>query len=163
MTSLKRSGGFTLPPAAHDLTGPLFASASISDADVSIEIRDVFKKNRYVADPHTAVGLVAARRCATFSKNNSKTVSVCLATASPGKFPQAVLEAINGKRSSSSKNAIIQFKDFAPKPLLDVQGLPRRCLIVPMRQNFIEEGVQGVRRAIESRASATVLKKYSKL
>ena len=43
----------------------------------------------YLLDPHTAIGLAAARECS----NNKSTPMITLATAHPAKFPDAVKAA----------------------------------------------------------------------
>ena len=55
-------------------------------------IREVARETGYVCDPHTAVGIAAARR-----QHTDGIPVVTLATAHPAKFPDAV-EAATGKR-----------------------------------------------------------------
>lgn len=67
-----------------------FSSASI-DQDLTVEtIRDVFKESGYVVDPHTAVGIAAARKLKNAIPEGPV---VCLSTAHPAKFPDAVRKA----------------------------------------------------------------------
>ena len=47
-------------------------------------IADVYRRNGYVVDPHTAVGIAAAKRFRVEGP------MVCLATAHPAKFPESV-------------------------------------------------------------------------
>lgn len=54
-------------------------------------MRDIHERYGYVADPHSAVGIEAARRA---SKTANGARPVCIATAHPAKFPEAVIEAI---------------------------------------------------------------------
>lgn len=66
--------------------------ATAVDADATVDaIRRTYREHGYVADPHTAVGLAAAER---FSADGPV---VCLATAHPGKFPQAINEAVGAE------------------------------------------------------------------
>lgn len=66
-----------------------FASASVSD-DVTCEvIREVFNETEFLLDPHTAVGVKAARQC----NANPLVPMITLATAHPVKFSDAVLKA----------------------------------------------------------------------
>lgn len=66
-----------------------FASASVND-DVTCEvIREVFEDTEFLIDPHTAVGVKAARECNT----NKNIPMITLATAHPVKFSDAVLKA----------------------------------------------------------------------
>ena len=67
----------------------LWTSARIDDEKTLSTISDIYNLTGDLVDPHTAVGIAAA-------KERRKCVDspiVCLATAHPGKFPEAVLEA----------------------------------------------------------------------
>ncbi len=67
----------------------IFASASVDDETTCAVIREVFAENEFLIDPHTAIGVKAAREC-----NTDKSVPmVCLATAHPVKFADAVKKA----------------------------------------------------------------------
>ncbi|MGP4843574.1 threonine synthase [Marinobacter sp. 1Y8] len=64
----------------------LFDSAAVDDEATCQTISEVFKKNEYLLDPHTAIGVNAARSC-----RRDKTVPmITLGTAHPAKFPDAV-------------------------------------------------------------------------
>ena len=52
-------------------------------------IRSTYQDSGYLLDPHTAIGLAAARECS----NNKTTPMITLATAHPAKFPDAVKQA----------------------------------------------------------------------
>ena len=66
-----------------------FASISVSEDETLTTIRQFYQEHNYLLDPHTAVGVKAAQECC--SKNIPV---VCLATAHPAKFGDAVLNAI---------------------------------------------------------------------
>ncbi len=63
----------------------LFLAAAISEEQTVEQIRVTYEASGYVLDPHTAVGVYAARDFPD---------TVCLATAHPAKFGDAVKEAI---------------------------------------------------------------------
>jgi threonine synthase len=64
-------------------------TACAVDTEATItEIKDTYARSGYVLDPHTAVGVVAARRLKRAGP------IVCLATAHPAKFPESVDEAL---------------------------------------------------------------------
>ncbi len=65
-----------------------FVSASISEAEVMETIRTFHRDGDYLLDPHTAVGVRAGL---TF--RSEKRPMICLATAHPAKFGEAVHEA----------------------------------------------------------------------
>jgi threonine synthase len=67
---------------------PVFAAAAVDDAATINVIRDVYERYGYLVDPHTAVGIGAARAVAREGER-----IVCLSTAHPAKFPDAVRRA----------------------------------------------------------------------
>lgn len=62
-----------------------FAAASVSDAETLEEIRSTYESTGYILCPHTAVGVRAARELPE---------AICLATAHPAKFNEAIQQAI---------------------------------------------------------------------
>lgn len=72
----------------------LFDSDAVSDKDTSDTIREVFQQNAYLLDPHTAIGVRAARNC----RRDVSIPMITLGTAHPAKFPDAVTESgVNAK------------------------------------------------------------------
>ena len=67
-----------------------FISASIDQEETVSTIRDLYNKAGYVIDPHTAVGVAAFNR---LKGELGGGPVVCLATAHPCKFPEAVARA----------------------------------------------------------------------
>ncbi|MEK9900406.1 MAG: threonine synthase [Rhodospirillaceae bacterium] len=84
-----RDGG-TLPGAAELREGAraLFEGQRVDDAETLDVIRNVHAEKGILLDPHTAVGVGAARKTARDGHKR-----VVLATAHPAKFPDAVEEA----------------------------------------------------------------------
>ena len=68
-----------------------FASASIGQSETIETIRDFYKRYSYILDPHSAVGVAAALR---LKREFNDGIFICLATAHPAKFPDAVKRAI---------------------------------------------------------------------
>jgi len=66
-----------------------FASKSVNQAETLDTIRQFHQEHDYLLDPHTAVGVNAAQECCS-----DNIPVVCLATAHPAKFGDAVLQAI---------------------------------------------------------------------
>ncbi len=75
--------------APHD---PTMVGASLDDDATLDEIADLYHRTGYLADPHTAVGIGAARACRAADDDGDRPV-VCMATAHPAKFPDAVEQA----------------------------------------------------------------------
>ncbi len=94
--------------------------AAVSEEETMAMIGDVYARDRYVLDPHTAVGIAAAKR---FQRPEPV---VCLATAHPAKFPESVNAAIG--------------KDVAHHPALDgLVDLPERKTSLPADVDAVKE------------------------
>jgi threonine synthase len=78
---------------------PVFLAASLDDAATLAEIAALYEQTGYLADPHTAVGVGAARACGLVPGDGEGLPVVCMATAHPAKFPDAV-ERSTGVRPS---------------------------------------------------------------
>jgi len=63
-------------------------ATSVDTQETLATIADVYRRENYLIDPHTAVGVAAARRLAL------EAPMVCLATAHPAKFPESVDRAV---------------------------------------------------------------------
>ncbi len=64
----------------------LFDSHAVDDEQTCKAIKAVFDESEELLDPHTAIGVVAAREC----RRDASVPMVTLATAHPVKFPEAV-------------------------------------------------------------------------
>jgi len=67
----------------------LFASYAVDDQTTCEVIAEVFESTEYLLDPHTAIGVKAAREC----RRSASVPMVTLATAHPVKFPDPVVKA----------------------------------------------------------------------
>ncbi|WP_049722241.1 threonine synthase [Gilvimarinus polysaccharolyticus] len=84
-----KSGEMHLDEKALERARGLFASHRVDDERMLEVIRDVFESTEYLLDPHTAIGVEAAR----VTRRDQNVPMVCLATAHPAKFPEAVQKA----------------------------------------------------------------------
>ena len=89
LEDLDKEGGLTFSENEIAYIRRLFAAHAAPEADVAEAISALVSETGYLADPHTAVGLVAAAQ----EHASSETPAVTLATAHPAKFPDAVREA----------------------------------------------------------------------
>ncbi|MGA0839253.1 MAG: threonine synthase [Pseudomonadales bacterium] len=89
-----------------------FVATAVDMAETSATIHAVYAESGYVIDPHTAVGLAAARRLPYAGP------TVCLATAHPAKFPEAVDAAVGSPVARHER-------------LESLRGLPARTTPVP--------------------------------
>ncbi len=103
----------------------VFDAVAVSDGETLEQIRATYHASGYLLDPHTAVGVRAARL---------HPGAVCLATAHPAKFVEAVREAIGQEPE-------------APPSLRGLMGKETRCALLDA-----EEGA--VRAYLESRLVA---------
>ena len=90
MMSLAQSGGFDLPADALSRFREKFGAARIDEPTTIETIASLYRDAGYLADPHTAVGIAASRA----RRADPATPMICLATAHPAKFPDAMLAAV---------------------------------------------------------------------
>ena len=55
-------------------------------------MKKTYKDNGIMLDPHGAVGVAALEK---YRKKHGKMLSICMETAHPGKFPEAMKKALN--------------------------------------------------------------------
>lgn len=84
-----KSGSMSLSDKALSTARELFTSYRLGDEETIDVIRDVFEDTEYLLDPHTAIGVQAARK----TRRRQDIPMVCLSTAHPAKFPEAVRKA----------------------------------------------------------------------
>ncbi|MEM7287869.1 MAG: threonine synthase [Actinomycetota bacterium] len=89
MTTFRETGTVAIDPYKLGALRESWDGARLDDEDTLQEIRLEVVRSGEILDPHTAVGLGAARRC-----GRGGAPMVVLATAHPAKFPAAIEEAI---------------------------------------------------------------------
>ncbi len=89
MQTFKDTGTLALDPAVLDKARSLFSSYRLDDAETKRVIAEVFGDTEYLLDPHTAIGVQAGRQ----TRRSNSVPMICLATAHPAKFPEAVKES----------------------------------------------------------------------
>jgi threonine synthase len=90
MANLKQSGALTVPPGALARIREDFDATRVSETECADEIARARRESGITIDPHTAVGVHAARGAL---KRDPATPVIALATAHPAKFPDAVARA----------------------------------------------------------------------
>ena len=90
MADLREAGSFTIPPATLTPVRERFAAHRVTREEAAAAMGALFADTGIVIDPHTAVGLAAAKR--EQARNNGP--MVVLSTAHAAKFPDAVKRAI---------------------------------------------------------------------
>ena len=89
MTGFDATRRLTLPSAMVDAAQSLFAPVRVDPDDMAMAMRWTYERCGQVVDPHTAIGLSAARHLTT----DHDIPVVTLATAHPAKFRDAVERA----------------------------------------------------------------------
>ncbi len=90
MLRFRETGRMHVPDPVWQRTREVFHGFRLDDAGTEAEIRRLHAASGYIADPHTAIGIAAARAfpCA------HGLPTVAMATAHPAKFPAAIERAI---------------------------------------------------------------------
>jgi threonine synthase len=111
-------------PVWHRARG-LFHGFRLDDPGTEVEIRRLFEGSGYLADPHTAIGIAAARalRC------SGGVPVVAMATAHPAKFPDAV------ERATGQRPAL-------PAGMADLFEREERFTVLPNELSVVEAAVR---------------------
>ena len=115
MDSFKQGGGFSVEQERWTEARKLFDSLAVDDAQTCETIAEVYEQTGEVLDPHTAIGVKAAREC----RRSLDIPMVILGTAHPVKFPEAVEKAGVGKALE------------LPAHLSDLFERNERCTVLP--------------------------------
>lgn len=94
MTELKNKGVYTVDPETLANIQAVFSAGCTDEAGTKACIRRIWDAHHYLCDPHTAVAFSVLEEYKQQRAEANK--CVVLSTASPYKFPAAVLESIGG-------------------------------------------------------------------
>lgn len=123
MLSFAETGKIDLS-SYKDIINRDFSASAVSEEDVIEIIRDFKEKHDYILDPHTAVGVKAA-----FEHRRSGIPIVCLSTAHPSKFGDAVNEAIGEQPP-------------VPEQLVGIMAKESKCEIMDSETEQIKEYIR---------------------
>ncbi|RYE33738.1 MAG: threonine synthase [Hyphomicrobiales bacterium] len=137
MQSLQQSGRFEIAGEALQRIRSEFDATSQSEDEIAGEIRRSWSKAGYLLDPHTAIGVGAARQAL---KRDSATPMIVLGTAHPAKFPAAV-QAASGIDPS------------LPAHLAELMERKERMTLLPNDLGAIEAFVREHARAVRGAAA----------
>lgn len=115
LDSFKKSGKLSVEADRWTEARKLFDSLAVTDEQTCETIAEVFKQTGEVLDPHTAIGVNAARQC----RRSLALPMVILGTAHPVKFPEAVVKA-----------GVAKTIDL-PAHLVDLLQRAERCTVLP--------------------------------
>ena len=127
MKIFKKTGRLAFKGKEAEMARRDFASASVGQEDTLATIRDFYLKEGYLLDPHSAVGLRAGLLC-----REDSLPLICLATAHPAKFGEAVKKAIGANLE-------------LPPALADIEKRPAKCVV-------LDAAVEAVKGYIEANA-----------
>lgn len=99
MRRLAQDGAYRVSEAALSRIQRVFRAYAYTDDDTLAVMGCAFRETGYLPDPHTAIAFAAAE---AYQKENPGVPCVCLATASPFKFPQSGLRALSLPESGSA-------------------------------------------------------------
>lgn len=116
----------SIEPYRWSFARDLFDSCAVSDEMTLATIKQVYEETGEVLDPHTAIGVYAARAC----RQDSATPMVTLATAHAAKFPEAIEKAGLEQRAG------------LPKHLADLYQREERYSVVPNDAKAIQAFMQ---------------------
>lgn len=128
MDQLNKEGAYTVPGTLLARIQKEFWAAYCGDSRAQEVMGRVYREFGYLCDPHTASGWAAAEDYV--SQTGDHRPMVVLSTASPYKFPVAVLTAIGGDTSGSEFDQMARLSAITgvpiPKNLAGLQGKPER-------------------------------------
>jgi threonine synthase len=124
MADFRTSKKMAVPDAAWRAVRQKFTGFTLSDEATLTEIRRTYAETGYLADPHTAIGLAAARNGAPIGLP-----TIVAATAHPAKFPDAIEKAVGFRPPLPPHLADLYERDekftLAPNNLAHIQDLVR--------------------------------------
>ena len=133
MANFTQSRSFAIAPGPLKAIREDFDAFATDEAACVDEMRRVYRESAYVLDPHTAIGVHAARRA---QARHRATPMIALATAHPAKFPEAV------ERATGLRPAL-------PAHLADVMERKERFVVLPNDQGEVQRFI-GARAGVRS-------------
>ena len=131
LDGFRSSGSFRLDPVLHAALADGWAGARFDDDAVCRCIEAEFELSGVLLDPHSAVGVLAARAC----RRDPSVPMVALATAHPAKFPDAVADATG-------------IRPPLPERLADLHQRPERLTPLPNDLAVVQQFVEAHRRVV---------------
>ena len=127
MRRFRDTGRMDVPDTAWHRVRGLFHAFRLDDPGTEAEIRRLHEGSGYLADPHTAIGIAAARAhpCPMGAP------MIAMATAHPAKFPDAMERAVG-------------FRPPLPARLVDLFDRPERFTLLPNDLAAVEANVRAL-------------------
>lgn len=139
MGQLNKEGVYTVPTELLDKLHEAFWGAYCDDSEAAQVMGRVYRDYGYLCDPHTAAGWSAAE--AYVKKTGDNTPMVVLSTASPYKFPAAVLSAIGGDTSGTEFKQMERLSQLTgvpvPRNLASLEGKEEKHTVVIPKEDML--------------------------
>ena len=132
LKDFRMSGKLNVAPSIFtNWIADVFTGYRCDDKQTLTTMKDVYQKSGMLIDPHTAVGLSAARQSKGTNYPKSQSI-ITLATAHPAKFPDAV-------RRATGQTPVL------PEHLADLMSRPERIISLPNDLQAVQTFVAGCR------------------
>ncbi len=139
---LKETGGFgPIPKAMLEDGRRIFESDRVSDQETLETMKSCYKEIGYVLDPHTAVGITAAKR--SISRADSHMPHISMSTAHPAKFAHAVQLALKDEGSFDFDKSVL------PPELHRLSQMEKRVTVVENSWEIVRDFIK--KQVIEDR------------
>jgi threonine synthase len=127
MRTFRDTGRMGIPDAAWHRVRGVFHGFRLDDGGIRTEIRRIHAATGYIADPHSAIGIAAAR-----AEPPAKGVpTVSMATAHPAKFPDAIEQSVG-------------IRPPLPPPLADLFEREERFIVLPNDVEAVKANVRSL-------------------
>ncbi len=123
MAQLKQKGEYSVSAQMQEALKQSFAAGCADEEETQAAIARLWKEKNYCIDTHTAVAVSVYEKYKEASGDGTPTV--ILSTASPYKFPRAVLTAISGSAPED---------EFAAAAVLEAMGVPMPAQIAGLKE-----------------------------
>ncbi|HWA78876.1 MAG TPA: threonine synthase [Acetobacteraceae bacterium] len=129
MLGFRREGRMAVPAAAWQRMRAVFSGFALDDAGTEAEIGRLHRVCGYLADPHSAIGIAAARDASIAGRIAPSVPRIAAATAHPAKFAPAVERASGVRPTLPARLADLYQRPehyaVAGNDLVAVEGLVR--------------------------------------
>ena len=123
MLRMGQTGSLSMPESLIKRIQNDFCAQSVSENEVTAIIKEFYEKTQYLLDPHTSVGVRAG-----LDNMFPGRPMVCLSTAHPGKFGEAVNRAVGEQDLPPALHALI--------------GKQTRCVVLPADKSTIKQFIK---------------------
>lgn len=128
MRQLSADGRYQIPDTMLEIIRQIYAAGYCDDAEAKKTIGEVWQKQHYLMDTHTAVAWTVAQQYKKENPDHNRVV--ILSTASAYKFPAAVLEGIGAAPSGDEFAVMEQLNSLTQVPIpKNLAGLRERKVL----------------------------------